>query len=425
MRRVFLLLTTMSVALAMSAGVALAATILCRAALATDAARFEAESMSYGSFASVVSSVGASGAKALRYEDDGTATKRIVSSLDATKVVVRARNSDYSTGTIQRVRVLVDGIEKGTLQLRSRTYEDYTFSATIPAGTHTISVAGLGLENEDAMLVDTVTLVASDGATTPTNRVIWKADAELPVEQEWASGSMQGFVAKTTYSGVVLPRVKQVSSPVLNGTKSYRIELYDGDDSYGERAEIAQGNPTRSSMENRLFNEGDERWIAFAIKPGEGFHTDPASWWVSMQIKQLGSYGSPVIELDPDNGVWEHHRKTNDPNNEDPAGFRTEFVLGSINRNGWNKFLYHVKFSPDPRVGMTEIWMDNGDGRGMVQVLAPTAGATMKINPTTGETIRNHARIGLYRNPTISGYSVAYYDSFTVATTRAAAEASF
>lgn len=148
-------------AIALVAGV-----LLCRAALATDAARFEAESMSYGSFANVVSSDGASGAKALRFEDDGTATKRIVTSLDSTKVVVRARNSDYSTGNTQQLRVLVDGVEKGTQQLRSRTYEGYTFSATIPAGTHSISVAGLSLENKDAMLVDTVALVATDGTTT-------------------------------------------------------------------------------------------------------------------------------------------------------------------------------------------------------------------------------------------------------------------
>jgi len=150
------------VALALVAGL-----LFCQAALATDAARFEAESMSYGSFASVVSSDGASGSKALRYEYDGTATKQIVSDLDATEIVVRARNSDYSKGKTQQLRVLVDGVDKGTLQLRSRTYESYTFSANIPAGTHTIGVAGLSLESKDAMLVDTVALVAPDGTTLP------------------------------------------------------------------------------------------------------------------------------------------------------------------------------------------------------------------------------------------------------------------
>ena len=84
-----------AIAIALIAGL-----LFCQAAVAADAARFEAEFSSFGSFASVVDSNGASGGKALRYEDDGTATKRIVSSLNASKVVVRARNSDYSTGSV-------------------------------------------------------------------------------------------------------------------------------------------------------------------------------------------------------------------------------------------------------------------------------------------------------------------------------------
>ena len=41
-----------------------------------------------------------------------------------------------------------------------------------------------------------------------------------------------------------------------------------------------------------------------------------------------------------------------------------------------------------------------------------------------GTSVPAHARIGIYRNPTISGTAHLWYDGYTVATTKADAEAS-
>jgi hypothetical protein len=74
-------------------------------------------------------------------------------------------------------------------------------------------------------------------------------------------------------------------------------------------------------------------------------------------------------------------------------------------------------------VGFLEIYGNLGDGRGMRQLMPLTVMSTMKIDPNTGQTINSHPRWGVYRNSTIAGTATAYYDGYTVATTRAAAEA--
>jgi hypothetical protein len=45
--------------------------------------------------------------------------------------------------------------------------------------------------------------------------------------------------------------------------------------------------------------------------------------------------------------------------------------------------------------------------------------ATMKLN--NGQTVNDHARLGIYRDPRINGNAMAFYDGYTVALTRNAA----
>jgi hypothetical protein len=65
----------------------------------------------------------------------------------------------------------------------------------------------------------------------------------------------------------------------------------------------------------------------------------------------------------------------------------------------------------------------NPAGGAVVPLLARTATYTMKKD-ASGTAVPLHARIGIYRNPDGGfGTETAYYDGFTVATSRAAAEA--
>src|SRR3954466_5810848 len=61
-------------------------------------------------------------------------------------------------------------------------------------------------------------------ASTASARLLWTANAERPEIQEWSNHSCQNG-----------DRVNRVTSPAAQGSRSYRIDVRDGDDAYGER----------------------------------------------------------------------------------------------------------------------------------------------------------------------------------------------
>jgi Polysaccharide lyase len=256
----------------------------------------------------------------------------------------------------------------------------------------------------------------------PSNGVLWKADAEDVLENEWASVSTNFHCAQATYPGISDPRVTH-SDNAAQGSKAWRLQLVDGDSCYGERAEMGMGNATRSDMLDRLFREGEERWISWQMYLEPGFNTNPGTWQDVMQLKQLGSYGSPVMGLYVENGQWQLQRTTSNPLNQWPSGFQKTFNLGTPRTGVWVKWTWHVKFSPDASVGFLEIYGDLADGQGMRPLFPETSMSTMKIANDIGQVLNSHARIGPYRNGTIAGNAAVLYDGYTVATSREAAEA--
>lgn len=278
----------------------------------------------------------------------------------------------------------------------------------------------------------TTTAPAPEPTPTPTptpaptepvsGDVVWTADAERHISEEWASISTHNQdpggnkVAKTNErAGVfVWPDSRfQRLTGAAQGTYAYKAEVRDGDSSYGERAEVGMGNDTRSDMTDRLFSEGQERWISWQTKLGSNYPISNSRWQVVAQWKQLGSLGSPALSMEAKSGRWEFK-------NHSSAGNRT-WALGPAALERWTKFTLRVKFSPSSSTGFVELFGDLGDGKGMRQLVARTNVATMKTDG--GRTVQSHARLGIYRDPSISGTANAWYDGYTVATTRSAAEA--
>jgi Polysaccharide lyase len=386
------------------------------------------DTYTYGTWARKYTDAAGTNGAILRWEVDSTATKTyssLASNID--RIQVRSRTSNISVGSIW-VAVVVDGTELARQYIdpttAGKTFTLRSWSVNLPSGTrHTIGIRAGSLEGTDAFLADYVELTGPGSTPPPTGDVVWTAGGEKPIDQEWASLSTDVNCGVRTYLGIVDSRITRVSSPVNTGSFAYSSTVVDGDSCYGERAEVGQGNPTRQDMLNRVFKSGEERWISFDVRPASNVPLDPGSWQLVMQLKQMGAWGSPVIEMDIENNQWIMHRTTNNPNNQWPSGFQADFPLGPAQHNVWASFTYHVKFSPDPNVGFLEIYGDLGDGRGMRLLFPMRAMSTMKINPSTGQTIDSQARFGLYRDPRISGTATAYYDGYTVATTRAAAEA--
>ncbi|MBA3474669.1 MAG: heparin lyase I family protein [Rubrobacter sp.] len=250
--------------------------------------------------------------------------------------------------------------------------------------------------------------------------VLWMADGEDVTENEWAELSTHTNCAVTTKPGITDSRINRVLSPAYKGAYAYKASVQDGDNCYGERAELGQGNPTRSDMLDRLFREGEERWISFDMRLGSDYKTYPGTWQSVMQLKQMGALGSPVMGMHVEEGQWQLRRTSSDPNNQWPYGFQGKFNLGTAKLNTWTKWTWHVKFSPNSSVGFLEIFADTGDGQGIRQVFGKQFMSTMKVD--NGTTVDSHARVGPYRDPAISGTATVYYDGWTVATDRATAE---
>jgi len=233
--------------------------------------------------------------------------------------------------------------------------------------------------------------------------VEWSADAERPWNQEWANYSCQDG-----------SRVQEVTAPAAQGQRAYRIEVRDGDDSWGERCELGMGNPTRNGFP--LFDEGQERWISFQVYLPDDYPIDARSWNVFLQQKQLGGMGTPVVSMEVQRGRFILMNSDNNGN----SGDTVEKWSGPATRNRWVQFTLHMKFSPNPDVGSVELFGDL-DGQGMKLLMPELHTWTMKQD--NGQAVPVQSRIGLYRDPSIDGTSHILFDGFTIATDRASAEA--
>jgi hypothetical protein len=231
----------------------------------------------------------------------------------------------------------------------------------------------------------------------------WASDAERAWNQEWANYSCQDA-----------SRVKQVSSPVAQGQKAYEIEVRDGDDSFGERCELGQGNPTRNGFP--LFHAGDERWISFQVYLPDDYPIDAPRWNVFFQLKQLGSMGTPAVSMEVVKGQF----VLNNSDNNTVSGTTVKKWTGPATRNRWVKFTVHTKFSPDENTGFVELFGDI-DGQGQKLLMPKKNMHTMKQD-AAGVPVDGQARIGMYRDPSIQGTSHIFFDGYTIATSQADAE---
>src|SRR4051794_22281603 len=85
-----------------------------------------------------------------------------------------------------------------------------------------------------AVLRSFVVLAALAFAAPAQADVLWRADAERPLTQEWAN-----------FSCAAASRIAQVGDPVAQGGSAYRVDLHEGDDSFGERCELGMSSPTK------------------------------------------------------------------------------------------------------------------------------------------------------------------------------------
>lgn len=241
------------------------------------------------------------------------------------------------------------------------------------------------------------------GAASASASVLWSAGAEQPLLEEWANFSCQDA-----------GRIARVESPASAGRYAYRVNLNDGDDSYGERCEMAMGSPTRAGFP--VFRQGEESWVAYQVLipanwPGEGWKYNEIT-----QFKQVNDLCAPALSLHVEQGQLLLFQSAD---NRGSCG-GDSIWSAPMSYGRWIELLYHVKWSSDPSVGFVELFGDL-DGSGLQLLMPRRSTFTMKMD-SAGRTEPVGARLGIYRDRSISGDATAYFDGFTIATDRASAE---
>jgi hypothetical protein len=246
--------------------------------------------------------------------------------------------------------------------------------------------------------------VTATGVATASARTLAVADAEHALGKEWAN-----------YSCADRSRVKRVANPAAQGSHAYDLAIHDGDDSYGERCEIGMGNPGAPGFP--LFHEGDERWISFQVYLPNDYPIDTPDWQLFFQIHQTGDGGCPPISLGIEDGQMKLFKSARNTYVLDTR----EMWSAPVERNRWMKLTLHIKNSTNPDEGFVELFGDL-DGTGVKTLLERTATHTMTKDPNGSGAMINHARVGIYRNPRITGNAHILFDGFTIATDRESAE---
>ena len=260
------------------------------------------------------------------------------------------------------------------------------------------------------------------GRLASSGKVVWTADGESSLASEWASSS-----SLPTAAAPARPAASRIaaSSFRAQGRRSYRFKVRDGDQSFGERAELGQALPARSDYENRWFRAGQERWIAMQYYLPASWPTDN-TWQTVFQIKPVSpGGGGPNIGLDAGRNRLMFYGNSNAFGSTAGNDFLGNGPLPGrgyrLRRGRWIKLTWHIVFSADPAAGSIEVFGNLADGKGMRTLVRQRKRATMKY--LNGAMDPVHLRVGIYRDPAITATARLYVDGITVAKTRAAAEA--
>jgi polysaccharide lyase-like protein/predicted xylan-binding protein with Ca-dependent carbohydrate-binding module len=411
---------------------------------------------------------------------NGTIQKGFVTEQRASKIVVHADGGPKCGSEWPHMRVVVDGVAVIDQQVDG-VRQVIEAPVSLPPGQHTVRIRfdndyyepanafasspPLPLVCDRNLFVSSVEFAQSDGGSPPPPApppppdppppppggppnqadILWTGDAEKPWNDSLAGNRWPGNNEWVGYSCADRSRFSQVTSPVAQGQRAYRIEVRDGDDSYGERCELENGNTSESRLDERiLFHRGQTAWIAFqTYLPADfSFASDgapvsfPGDGGLLMQLKQLGSCGTPALGIVTGKAVFAMRNSAQ--NGCESGSMRSLWTVPMV-LGRWVRWLVQVKFDTNPESGFTATWYDP-DGLGLRPIIPrvdlgkPVEGNRIYTHTQKSPTDHpdpacpasddcSHARIGIYRDPDVSGTSVIYHDGWTVARTRAAAEA--
>ncbi len=213
--------------------------------------------------------------------------------------------------------------------------------------------------------------------TLASASVVWKGDFETGNRSQWDR-------EQTVSSS----RLQVVTSPVREGRYALKTIVRQGDDpinASGNRNELLYMGQEPS---------GSEYFYKWSTLFPSGFPRS-SKWQVFTQWHHDGDGGSPPLEF----FIIDDEMRLRAGGVDGPVVWRAP-----LQREQWNDFILHVKWSADPKVGFVELY-HNGE---LVLPLRKVA------TQFSGQ--RNYLKLGLYRDESISPEGVVFHDGFTMAT---------
>jgi hypothetical protein len=209
-------------------------------------------------------------------------------------------------------------------------------------------------------------------------------------------------------------RHQQFSSGGPSGGSFRRLTVHNGDNYWGERAELGYnsrlnglGAPWGTFF---LYHEGQRRVTDFWMRLPSSFPVNANTWQVVMQMKQTGPIanngGTPVLALEARQGKWVLVQA----DTPGPGGYTHEVWSTPATVGQWTHISLDVTYSPNPSQG--KVQMTVGD------VASPTfttftqkyetAPGSQGLSP--GDAIPSHLRMGIYHDPALPGTHVDFAD---------------
>ncbi|HZH14250.1 MAG TPA: polysaccharide lyase [Archangium sp.] len=213
--------------------------------------------------------------------------------------------------------------------------------------------------------------------TLATASTVWRGDFETGNLSQWDR-------VQTVSSS----RLLVVSSPVREGRYALKTTVRQGDDPIN-----ASGNRNELLYVDRE-PAGSEFFYKWSTLFPKSFPRS-SKWQIFTQWHHDGNTGSPPLEF----YVVEDQLRLR-------VGGSTGKIIwrSPLQREQWNDFVLHVKWSPDPKVGFVELY-HNG------KVVLPL----MKV-ATQYPGQRNYLKMGLYRDASIAPEGVVFHDGYLQAT---------
>jgi uncharacterized protein (TIGR03382 family) len=213
--------------------------------------------------------------------------------------------------------------------------------------------------------------------TLATASTVWRGDFE--------TGNLSQWDREQTVSS---SRLLVVSSPAREGRYALKTTVRQGD------------NPIRASgNRNELLYldreaPGSEFFYKWSTLFPKSFPRS-SKWQIFTQWHHDGNGGSPPLEF----------YVVDDQLRLRVGGSSGKIIWRApLQREQWNDFVLHVKWSPDPKAGFVELY-HNG------KVVVPL---TKVATQYSGQ--RNYLKLGLYRDASISPEGVVFHDGFVQAT---------